>query len=122
MATVRVIRNIGLGDQATSSQTSTVDEPTAAASGNNIFVTGNWFASKSNDGGNNWSLVDPFTQFPQRPVDSAATRSSSTSQAEIYGSGSFSTSAAAAAISSVWRCAGGRPSAPGTGGTSLQQR
>ena len=27
-------------------------------------MTGNWFASKSNDGGNNWSLVDPFTQFP----------------------------------------------------------
>jgi hypothetical protein len=64
VATVRLIRNIGLGDQATSTQTSTVDEPTAAASGNNIFVTGNWFASQSTDGGVNWSLVDPFTQFP----------------------------------------------------------
>jgi hypothetical protein len=64
VASVRLIRNIGLGDQATSTQTSTVDEPTAAASGNNIFVTGNWFASQSTDGGGNWSLVDPFTKFP----------------------------------------------------------
>jgi hypothetical protein len=64
VATVRLIRNIGLGDAATSTQTSTVDEPTAAASGNNVFVTGNWFASQSTDGTANWSLVDPFTKFP----------------------------------------------------------
>ena len=64
MATVRLIRNIGLGDAATSTQTSTVNEPTAAASGNNVFVTGNWFASQSTDGTVNWSLVDPFTKFP----------------------------------------------------------
>ena len=64
MATVRLVRNIGLGDQATSTQTSTVDEPTAAASGDNLFVTGNWFASSSSDGGATWALVDPFTQFP----------------------------------------------------------
>jgi hypothetical protein len=64
MATVRIIRNIGLGDAATSTQTSTIDEPTAAASGDNLFVTGNWFASRSTNGGANWSLVDPFTQFP----------------------------------------------------------
>ena len=64
MATVRLIRNIGLGDAATSTQTSTVNEPTAAAAGNNVFVTGNWFASQSTDGAANWSLVDPFTKFP----------------------------------------------------------
>ena len=64
MATVRLIRNIGLGDAATSTQTSTVDEPTAAASGDNVFVTGNWFASQSTDGTASWSLVDPFTKFP----------------------------------------------------------
>jgi hypothetical protein len=64
VATVRLIRNIGLGDPATSTLTSTVNEPTAAASGNNIFVTGNWFASQSTDGGGNWSLVNPFTRFP----------------------------------------------------------
>jgi hypothetical protein len=64
VATVRLIRNIGLGDAATSTQTSTVNEPTAAASGNNVFVTGNWFAGQSTDGTVNWSLVDPFTKFP----------------------------------------------------------
>ena len=64
MATVRLIRNIGLGDAATSTLTSTVNEPTGAASGRNIFVTGNWFATQSTDGGTNWSVVNPFTRFP----------------------------------------------------------
>ena len=64
MATVRLIRNVALGDSATSTQTSTINEPTAAASGDNLFVTGNWFASRSTDGGGTWTLVDPFTTFP----------------------------------------------------------
>jgi hypothetical protein len=64
MASVRLIQNIGLGDAATSQQTSTINEPTAAASGNNIFVTGNWFASRSTTGGANFALVDPFTALP----------------------------------------------------------
>ena len=64
MATVRIVRNIGLGDSATSAQTSTVNEPTAATSGNNIFVTGNWFASRSTNGGGSWTHVDPFTTLP----------------------------------------------------------
>lgn len=64
MATVRLVRNIGLGDAATSTQTSNIDEPTTAVSGENVFYTGNWFASLSNDGGTNWSLVDPFTKLP----------------------------------------------------------
>ncbi len=64
MATVRLIRNLGLGDAATSTRTSTVGEPTAAASGSNLFVTGNWFASRSSDDGASWSVVDPFTALP----------------------------------------------------------
>ena len=64
MATVRLIRNIGLGDAATGTRTSTVNEPTAASTGDNIFVTGNWFASRSTDGGNTFTLVDPFTALP----------------------------------------------------------
>jgi hypothetical protein len=64
MATVRLIQNIGLGDPVTSEQTSSVNEPTAAASGDNVFVTGNWFASKSTTGGANFALVDPFTALP----------------------------------------------------------
>ena len=64
MATVRVIRNVGLGDPATSTATSTVGEPTTAASGGNAFMTGNWYASRSTDGGGSWSHVDPFTSLP----------------------------------------------------------
>lgn len=64
MANVRIIRNVGLGDSATSTRTSTINEPTAASSGNNVFVTGNWFASRSTDAGGTWTLVDPFTALP----------------------------------------------------------
>src|SRR5436305_10519811 len=64
MASVRFVRNIGLGDAATSTQTSAIDEPTVAMAGNNVFVTGNWFASKSTNAGATWSLVDPFTALP----------------------------------------------------------
>lgn len=64
MANVRIVSNIGLADAATSTQTSTVNEPTAAASGNNVFVTGNWFASQSKNGGSTWTFVDPFTTLP----------------------------------------------------------
>jgi hypothetical protein len=64
MASVRLIQNLGLGDSATSQLTSSINEPTAAASGNNVFVTGNWFASRSTTGGTNFGLVDPFTTLP----------------------------------------------------------
>jgi len=64
MATVRLIRNIGLDDAATSTRTSTVNEPTAASAGDRVFVTGNWFASRSTDSGASWTLVDPFTTLP----------------------------------------------------------
>jgi hypothetical protein len=64
MAQVRFVRNIGLDDTATGVQTSTVDEPTAAASADELFVTGNWYASHSGDGGATWALVDPFTTLP----------------------------------------------------------
>lgn len=64
MASVRLIQNIGLGDAATSQRTSTVNEPTAAASGDNVFVTGNWFATRSTTGGGSFALVDPFTALP----------------------------------------------------------
>jgi hypothetical protein len=64
MAVVRFIQNVGLTDAATSQQTSNINEPTAASSGNNIFVTGNWFASRSTTGGAHFTLVDPFTALP----------------------------------------------------------
>ncbi len=37
MASVRIVRNMGLGDPATSTLTSSIDEPTAAMSGSNVF-------------------------------------------------------------------------------------
>jgi hypothetical protein len=59
-----VLKNIDLDDTATGQQTSTVGEPTVAAAGKQVFVTGNWFASRSTDWGASWTLVDPFTEFP----------------------------------------------------------
>lgn len=64
MANVRLVRNIGLDDTATGTLTSNVGEPTAATSGNNTFVTGNWFASRSTNAGGSWTLVNPFTTLP----------------------------------------------------------
>jgi hypothetical protein len=61
---VSIFRNVGLDNTATSTQTSTIDEPTVAAAGRQIFVTGNWFASRSGDSGASWTLVDPFTTLP----------------------------------------------------------
>jgi hypothetical protein len=61
---VAIIENTRLRDQATGTQTSTVGEPTVATSGQRVFVTGNWFASRSTDGGRSWRFLDPFTEFP----------------------------------------------------------
>ncbi len=44
--------------------TSTVCEPSVAASGNEVLLTGNWFATRSLDGGASWDSMDPFTYFP----------------------------------------------------------
>lgn len=63
MVTIRA--NIALADAATGTQTSTVGEPSAAASRTGIFVTGNWYASRSDNLGETWTFVDPFSQFPQ---------------------------------------------------------
>lgn len=62
MVTIR--DNIGLADAATSTQTGTVGEPSAAASWSGMFITGNWYASRSADAGRTWTFVDPFTSFP----------------------------------------------------------
>ena len=62
MVTIR--DNIGLADAATSTQTGTVGEPSAAASWSGMFITGNWYASRSSDAGRTWTFVDPFTSFP----------------------------------------------------------
>jgi hypothetical protein len=45
---------------ATNGSTSLVCEPTTDSSGSQVFVTGNWFASASVDGGANWTFVNPY--------------------------------------------------------------
>ncbi|MEX5258477.1 hypothetical protein [Kocuria arenosa] len=64
MCPTNILTNVALDDASTSGQTSTVGEPTVAVSGNNMFVTGNWFASRSTNGGATWQHVDPFTTLP----------------------------------------------------------
>lgn len=43
---------------------STIDEPSTAMSGRVRFMTGNWYAAFSNNGGTNWTHLSPFTAFP----------------------------------------------------------
>jgi hypothetical protein len=61
---LRIFRNVGLPDAATSQDTSTVGEPSVAASGNQVFLSGNWYASRSINAGANWTHVNPFTTLP----------------------------------------------------------
>lgn len=61
---VAVVERLVLGDIATGEQTGTVGEPTVATSGQRMMMTGNWFASRSTDGGSTWAIQDPFTSFP----------------------------------------------------------
>ena len=61
---VTITSNLALDDAATGTQTGTVGEPTVGASSSTLFVTGNWYATRSTDGGATWSLLDPFTEFP----------------------------------------------------------
>jgi hypothetical protein len=42
---------------------SNVDEPSAAANGQVVFYTGNWYAAVSSDGGITFKYVDPATAF-----------------------------------------------------------
>ena len=69
MAPVALLKNIALTDADTSGQTSTVGEPSAACSGDEIFVSGNWYATKSLDGGSSWTFVNPYTLLPSPGAD-----------------------------------------------------
>jgi hypothetical protein len=59
-----IFRNIALTDADTGGQTSTVGEPSVANNGAHIFVTGNWYATASVDGGASWNFVSPFNTLP----------------------------------------------------------
>lgn len=60
----QILKDIALDQVATGAQTGTICEPSLGVSGKRIFVTGNWFASRSTNGGSSWSFVDPFTALP----------------------------------------------------------
>ena len=64
MSPVTLLTNIGLPVAGTAGQTSTVGEPSVAKSGQKVFFTGNWYASRSADLGATWTHVDPFTVLP----------------------------------------------------------
>ena len=64
MCPITLIDNRQLDDVATNDATSTVGEPSFGMAGDRVFYTGNWYASRSTDGGASWTFVDPFTTLP----------------------------------------------------------
>lgn len=56
--------NRGLTNAETSGATSTVNEPSVATRGDEVLMTGNWFAAFSTDGGASFNFVNPSTTFP----------------------------------------------------------
>lgn len=64
MSGISLTSNVGLDDGATNDDTSTVGEPSVAGAANQLFVTGNWYASSSTDDGASWTHVDPFSALP----------------------------------------------------------
>ncbi|MDQ3934488.1 MAG: hypothetical protein M3340_07635 [Actinomycetota bacterium] len=64
----RLIAVHELDREATGGRTGTICEPTAARRGPRLFVTGNWFASYSLEGGGgSWTFVDPNARFEPPP-------------------------------------------------------
>ncbi|MGV8849295.1 MAG: hypothetical protein ACOH16_07095 [Propionibacteriaceae bacterium] len=61
---VTLTTNVGLDDLSTGLQTSTIGEPCIAAASSTVMVTGNWYASRSDDRGTTWTFLDPFSEFP----------------------------------------------------------
>ena len=64
MSNVVLLSNLALDDAATAGQTSSVGEPSLACNGSEVFVTGNWYATKTTDDGSSWSYVSPYTLLP----------------------------------------------------------
>jgi hypothetical protein len=64
MSSITVIDNLALDDVATNDDTSTVGEPAVGVAGQQLFVTGNWYASRSTNNGGQWAHVNPFTTLP----------------------------------------------------------
>ena len=65
--TIAFTRNVQLNDVATADTASHVCEPSVAVNGDVVFYTGNWFASRSLDGGQTFQHVNPATAFSDPP-------------------------------------------------------
>ncbi len=61
---VTLLRNRGLTDAETSNITSQVGEPSVAVRGQEILMTGNWYAAFSTDGGTSFTYINASTTFP----------------------------------------------------------
>ncbi len=61
---ITITHNVSLNDTATSGATSQVGEPSVASNGSRLFVTGNWYASRSTNNGSNFTYVDPYNTTP----------------------------------------------------------
>ncbi len=57
-------RNRPLDDIATGNSTSQMLQPSVGSAGRRVFQAGNWYGSLSDDNGQTWSYVNPFTLFP----------------------------------------------------------
>ncbi|HSE67140.1 MAG TPA: hypothetical protein VLB12_09145 [Gemmatimonadales bacterium] len=64
---IAILTRVELDAADTGGQTSTVGETSVAKSGDRVFVTGNWYAARTDDLGATWVPVDPFTVLP--PAD-----------------------------------------------------
>jgi len=64
MSAINLLGNYALAHSATNNSTSTVGEPSVGFADRNIFITGNWYASRSTDLGASWAHIDPFTTLP----------------------------------------------------------
>ena len=75
---LKVFSNTGLDDTATSVDTSTVGEPTTAVSGEQVFLTGNWFASRSSSSA--WDRSSSLARFAGAPDHDFRSRGSPNTQ------------------------------------------
>ncbi|MEK6304258.1 MAG: pre-peptidase C-terminal domain-containing protein, partial [Acidobacteriota bacterium] len=50
--------------EVSATQRSAIHEPSVGNAGNTLFMSANWYAARSSDGGNTFSYVNPYTTFP----------------------------------------------------------
>jgi len=56
---IQIVLNTPLTQPAQNSTSSNVGEPSVSVNNDVVFLTGNWYASISTDGGNTFKFIDP---------------------------------------------------------------